>query len=144
MKRYTKVDSKGKPLPATAKKWAAVIDGKTGRMWSADDVVAAGVQHAAAEKACAEAKIAGFSDWRLPTVEELFALADRTRRSPAIDTDYFPKCKSDWYWTSTAWAGSPASAAWVVYFGLGHSLAFGRDDANARVRACRVVSSAGQ
>ena len=142
MERFTKIDTEGKPLPADATAWAAVIDNKTNLMWTADDVDLADVQHAAAEKACADCNAAGFSDWRLPTVEELFALADRSRINPAIDTAYFPSCKSDWYWTSTAWAGSPASYAWIVRFAYGYS----SDDDRylARVRAVRVVSSAGQ
>src|SRR5690242_15993661 len=40
------------------------------------------------DKANAE-KLGGFDDWRLPTVEELFCLADRSRHSPAIDKDAF-------------------------------------------------------
>ena len=143
MDRFTKIDNEGKPLPADAPEWVAVLDNTTSRMWSAADVIDADVQHAAAEKACTECSVAGFSDWHLPTVEELLALVDRTCYAPAIDTDYFPKCKSDWYWTSTAWAGSPASAAWVVDFNDGLSGGINRGN-NARVRACRVVSSAGQ
>ena len=143
MERFTKIDTEGKPLPADAQAWVAVLDNTTNLMWSADDVVDADVQHADAEKACAECSVAGFSDWRLPTVEELFALADRTRRNPAIDTAAFPTCKSDWYWSSTPWAGSPASLAWIVCFYGGDSFDNSRG-LSARVRACRVASSAGQ
>ena len=44
---------------------------------------------------------------------------------------------------ASAWAGSPASAAWVVNFNNGNSNDINRNN-NARVRACRVVSSAGE
>ena len=142
MERFTKVDSKGKSLPATAKKWDAVIDNTTGLMWSAADV-GGSMPHADAEKKVSGLKLAGASDWRLPTVEELFPLADRSRYDPAIDTAYFPTCKSDWYWTASSWAPSPASGAWIVGFRGGDSGGDARGS-NARVRAVRSVSSAGQ
>ena len=142
MNRFTKIGSKGQHLADDAKKWVAVLDNTTRLMWSADDV-GGGVKHAGAENAVASLSLAGFSDWRLPTVEELFPLAERSRCRPAIDTTFFPTCKSDWYWTSTPWAPSPAGYAWVVAFDHGDSYGHYRDY-NARVRAVRSVAGAGQ
>jgi len=79
----------------------------------------------------------GFKDWRLPTVEELFLLADRSKYRPAIDTASFPDCKSDWYWTSTPAADSPADCAWFVYFRYGNASWFHQDDSGV-VRAVRA------
>jgi hypothetical protein len=87
------------------------------------------------EKLNAE-KYAGHDDWRLPTVEELFCLADRSRSSPAIDTEAFPDTKSDWYWTGTPYA--PLSGfAWFVSFGYGisNSVLHGHDGFVRAVRA---------
>ena len=81
---------------------------------------------------------AGFKDWRLPTVEELFLLADRTRHSPAIDTDFFPDTPSDWFWSSTVAASSPSDCAWFVYFYGGHS-GWDDQDNEACVRAVRAA-----
>ena len=91
-----------------------------------------------AEKLIAEAnkmKLGGFDDWRLPTVEELFCLADRSRHSPAIDTNFFPDTKSDWYWTSSS-SAFDSGGAWVVGFSGGGSSGFGRSG-SAFVRAVR-------
>ena len=56
--------------------------------------------------------------WRLPTRAELLTLVDDTRCDPACSV--FPDCPSEWFWTSTPWAGS-SSLAWVVYFVNGYA-----------------------
>jgi hypothetical protein len=84
----------------------------------------------------AKAAVEGLgADWRMPTIEELLTLVDRTRYSPAIDTEVFPDTKSTWYWSSTPVAWHPA-AVWVVNFGSGGSYDFLRNF-NACVRAVR-------
>lgn len=104
------------------------------------------VDHADAVAAVAKLNgrsFGGFTDWRLPTVEELFLLADRTKCRPAIDTEFFPTCRSDWYWTATDDASEPkdeetghSDYAWVVDFSYGYSGIDGRYLGN-RVRAVR-------
>ena len=117
-----------------------ITDTNSGLMWSKDSTSLKNVDHATAERLCAGLDLAGHTDWRLPTVEELFALADRTRHSPAIDTDAFPDTESDWYWTSTITAWS-SDRAWVVVFDLGNVVSLHRLDDNACVRAVRSVPS---
>lgn len=140
MNRFSKIDSQGRALPADATQWEAVYDATTGLMWSAKNVVENELDHENATKACEGLTLASANDWRLPTVDELFALADRTRYSPAIDTAFFPSCQRDWYWTSTAAAWS-SSAAWVVSFGYGVAYS-GARDYTCFVRAVRSVSAA--
>jgi hypothetical protein len=117
--RFIKLDARGQPLADDATEWVAVLDAQTNLIWDAGETKAL-----VWKKAMEHPKsltIAGFTDWRLPTVEELFCLADRTKVKPAIDTAFFPKCMGSWYWSSTVDASSPGGYAWGVYFLYGLS-----------------------
>jgi hypothetical protein len=114
----TKLDIDGTPLAdQSATDHVFVLDGKSGLMWLNGDI--GELRWKDAGKACAEYRGAGVDDWRLPTDNELFAHADRTRFNPAIDTDLYPNTKSRWYWTSTTDASSPGVCAWYVDFYYG-------------------------
>ena len=119
-----------------------ITDTTTSLTWSKATLTTKEVNHAAAEQTCSDLDLAGHTDWRLPTVEELFALADRSKVRPAIDTDAFPDTKSDWYWSSTVHA-SVSSYAWVVGFDNGNAYGSRRGNGLAFVRAVRA-SPAGQ
>jgi|SRR5688572_15040386 len=96
-------------------------------------------QAVAAIAALNEQLFSGFADWRLPAIEELFLLADRSRFSPTIDTDAFPTCANEWYWSGTLDAEDPAEFAWVVGFSYGGSY-YDHRDVHNRVRAVRGPS----
>jgi len=87
------------------------------------------------------AAFGGFTDWRLPTREELLSLVDLGRYRPAIDTSKFPDTKSGFYWSSTPDAESPVAYAWGVFFYDGHTV-ISRSDGGGFVRAVRSVSPA--
>ncbi len=138
MDRFVKIGESGALLAGDAEEWVAVLDTKTNLMWASESVAVPNWK--AAQKVPGKLSVAGFRDWRMPSVEELFCLADRARVSPAIDTAFFPDTKSDWYWTSTVYAPSPGDCAWSVGFGDGGS---GWDDQNNEgfVRAVRAGQS---
>lgn len=107
-----------------------ITDTKTNLVWS-KNTIAKDVDFADAEKA-----VTALGDgWRLPTVDELETLVDRTRHSPATDTEAFPDTESDWYWSSTPHA-KYTSAVWVVGFSFGSVLDYGRSGYGC-VRAVR-------
>jgi hypothetical protein len=105
--------------------------GNSALEWSATLVDGETVTYEDAQKA-----IADLGDgWRMPTVDELATLVDRSRCEPAIDTSKYPDTKSCAYWSSTACSFNDA-AVWVVYFSYGHVNRNHRLD-SACVRAVR-------
>lgn len=135
MSRFIKISTDGQHLPEDAPEWVAVLDVKTNLYWTVAEIKK-GLPWRKAQAVPATLDTAGFTDWRMPTVEELFLLADRTRTEPAIDTAFFPDCKSDWYWSSTPYCESPGGCAWCVGFRNGDS-SWDARDGGGFVRAVR-------
>ncbi|PRH82606.1 hypothetical protein C6N40_06435, partial [Arenimonas caeni] len=49
-----------------------------------------------AKQMCADLRVGGHADWRLPTVAEAFACVDHTRYSPATQSQAFASTVGDW------------------------------------------------
>ena len=58
--------------------------------------------------------LCGYTDWRLPTKEELQGIL-ASSGSPRIDTTWFPNTQAFAYWSSSPYVGF-SSYAWLVYF----------------------------
>ena len=96
-----------------------VHDARTGLIWSRATLSGGRRNWQHAQNAAAACTLGGFSDWRLPTVQELLSIVDYERTEPAIDPVF--ECKDGWYWTGTPYAGSPSDYAWFVNFRGGNS-----------------------
>ncbi len=84
---------------------------------------------------CESLTLAGYSDWRLPTREELRSLVDYQKYNPAIDTSAFPDIFSSNYWSSTTYIDN-TNDAWDVYFAYGDSYNYSKGSSRY-VRAVR-------
>jgi hypothetical protein len=111
---------------------AEVTDNKTGliwqrcsvgQAWSAGTAMCTGTAATYTHEAALNyAKTQ--TGWRLPNVKELYSITDKTRSDPVVDVTAFPATPSNWFWTSTPYAGDP-SYAWYVSFGNGSGSVFG-------------------
>lgn len=88
---------------ATHLSWQRSDDGKT-RDW----------QQALAY--CANLKLGGHDDWRLPNVKELENIVDYTRHAPALDTRYLQMSDpKGWFWSSTTHGDNVRMADYVCF-----------------------------
>ena len=80
--------------------------------------------------------LCGFTDWRLPTKEELEGIL-ASSGNPRIDTAWFPNTVAHFYWSSSPYVGNSGNA-WAVQFDAGDGVeAFLTRNANIQVRLVR-------
>ncbi|MDO9566324.1 MAG: DUF1566 domain-containing protein [Candidatus Desulfaltia sp.] len=100
-----------------------ITDQFTGLMWSKDADPAAGpfnwFQALDAVSGLNAKRYCGHQDWRLPNINELASLVDRSIYAPALPGIHpFLNIKA-WYWTGTTTA-EYRNHAWRIYFFLGN------------------------
>ena len=80
-----------------------VSDAVTGLMWQDDNpTIYNPISGNSAESYCSNLSLGGFTDWRLPLVDELLSIANRNVFAPAIDPSYFRTIGNfRQYWSGT-------------------------------------------
>ena len=74
--------------------------------------------------------LCGYTDWRLPTKEELQGILASSGR-PRIDTAWFPNTHALLYWSSSPYVGN-SNDAWYVYFDYGYVGYYGYGRVNGK------------
>jgi len=97
-----------------------VTDNLTGLMWSKNANIDGNKTWNDAIDWCNALDHAGYDDWRLPNVLELFSLIDHAEYNLALpDGHPFTGVQGNYYWSSTTYAYS-ADRAWFPNPGSGH------------------------
>ncbi len=110
-----------------------VTDTSTGLMWQQENEFFAG--WGSALLYCENLSLAGYDDWRLPTIKELQSIVGHEFYGPSIDSEAFPVAKSAHYWSSTT-KGQFYQMSWRTTFYHGEIGGDNKPD-NYYVRAVR-------
>jgi len=91
-----------------------VTDNVAGLMWQ-QTVPTGTYTWSQAVAYCPTLKLAGHSDWRLPSRIELVSIVDLGVTSGAtINATYFPSTPAGWFWSSSPWQNGSSSAYCVA------------------------------
>jgi len=100
-----------------------VQDNYTSLIWQQGQSTAQMVRDSALQY-CATLNLNGHT-WRVPSIKEIATLVDETKVAGALNTTMFPgTAPSDWYWSSSAWAGTASKSpggGWGINFDDGYT-----------------------
>jgi hypothetical protein len=110
-----------------------VTDTQTGLIWQqADDGVLRDWEDA--NEYCTDLVLGGYSDWSLPSLDELKSIVDESRVAPACDPVFYCRCSN--YWLCSTYIYGPPGG-WYVNFYFGYVSADHKTDYNRYVRCVR-------
>ena len=92
-----------------------VTDNRTGLMWQKSEPSDWRTWQEALAY-CENLTLAGYSDWRLPNINELQSIVDYSKAIPAIDNAKFPDTRSAYYWSSTTNDSITGNALYVSFY----------------------------
>lgn len=103
---------------------STITDTNTGLMWE-QYPIPDGLTWDEAVEYCENLEFAGYDDWRMPSLKELFSISDFGKGWPYIDTDYFALAsgvvdKSEQFWSSNKYVGSTVEGGENAVFGVNH------------------------
>ena len=130
--------------PRTINGKAIVVDHATGLMWQASGSSKPLVPWQAAKdfvEQLNQQQFAGFSDWRLPTIEELASLLEPVKKNGNLHIDPVFGSKQHSCWSADQAPVKSSRPAWVVYFRDG-AVGYGTGGPRRYARAVRSLHAA--
>jgi hypothetical protein len=137
------ISATGQPLPADATEFAGILNlrDQIVTMYASDR----SLTQKNAEKACTKlASIPGYTPWELISDKDAELIIDRRFYNPTVDPEQYPHIVSDWHWTRTPDASSPADLAWYVLFGSGYVFRNNRYFHGRALAVCRPLPASQQ
>ncbi len=115
---------KGEEMSYTNNGDGTVTDNKTDLMWE-EIPVPDGLTYDDAVAYCENLEFAGYDDWRIPSLKELFSISDFGLGWPYLDTTYFKLAsgvvdKSEQFWSSNRYVGVTTEGQDNAAFGVNH------------------------
>ncbi len=95
---------------------ATITDNNTNLIWQKTD--GGEMTYENAVLYCDTLTLGGYTDWRLPTAQELFSIHLFDANNPALNTTIFTKTTAEYWWSSDKQAGN-ASIIWATNAGGG-------------------------
>lgn len=132
--------------PQTINGEQVVVDHATGLMWQASGSSKSLVPWQAAKDFVLklnQQKHAGFSDWRLPTIEELASLLEPEKKNGDLHIDPVFGSKQHSCWSADQATVKSSRPAWVIYFRDG-AVGYGTGGPRRYARAVRSLHAVGQ
>ena len=131
---------------ANGTKWSCVRDNVTGMIWEVktadnkDSTHTWGSRTSLVTAANAEnsgSGLCGITNWRVPSVNELFSIVNYNNYNPSIDSDYFPNTAIGSFWSEQKVVSNPDNA-WPVFFSDGSNIS---NSSKSNSRRVRLVSA---
>jgi hypothetical protein len=122
----------GAALCQAADKAGTWIDANTHLMWTSADN-GSGVSLKQAERYCRGLKLAGFSDWTQPSIEDLQGIVGEARSQSAYRVKG-PIKLTGWQWSSTP--GKQDGEGWAMDFGDGGRASVAAGDSGLNRALC--------
>lgn len=89
---------------------------------------------------CGDLVLAGYSDWRTPSILDFMSIVKWDVDDPSISLPYFPSTKSSHYWSSTLYSGSTSQAFFVDFIsGATHVSGFSEEKYVRCVRGTPLI-----
>ncbi|GAF01598.1 hypothetical protein JCM21142_210 [Saccharicrinis fermentans DSM 9555 = JCM 21142] len=103
---------------------STITDNNTGLMWE-EIPIPSSLTYDEAVAYCENLVLAGYDDWRMPSLKELFSISDFGRGWPYLDTTYFKLAtgivdKSEQFWSSNRYVGVTTEGQDNAAFGVNH------------------------
>ncbi len=127
---------------ANGTKWSCVRDNVTGVIWEVktadnrDSTYTWGSRTSLVTATNTEA-LCGITNWRVPSVNELFSIVNYNNYNPSIDSDYFPNTAIGSFWSEQKVVSNPSNA-WPVFFSDGSNIS---NSSKFNSRRVRLVSA---